>query len=176
MEETPNPTSQEAGRAVLGPVMWHDCLRLVIAPRIAEAVRGNPDIENRQQLHRAFCEMHGVKPSYSTFSGWCEDLGINFRKRIEVTIPGWREMPRPSPDFQGPMPVERVHTVPVAMISPEGTHVIGEPPADPDAPVEWDTKPTPREADMSSFNDGMPDILPGGFRAPTFFGSNDYAN
>jgi hypothetical protein len=37
-------------------------------------------------------------------------------------------------------------------------------------------KPTPREADMSSFNDGMPDILPGGFRAPTFLGNNDYAN
>jgi hypothetical protein len=105
MEETNNPTSQEAGKAVLGPVMWMEVLRKVIAPKIATIVtqHGN-DIENRQQLHRKFCEDYEVKPSYSTFSGWCEDLGISFKKKIEVHIPGWREMPRPTPEFVGPMP------------------------------------------------------------------------
>lgn len=154
MEETPNPTSQEAGKSVLGPRMWADCLRLVIAPRIAQTVQEVQDIENRQQLHRAFCEMHGVKPSYSTFSGWCEDLGINFRKRIEVTIPGWKEMPRPSPAPQ----VQQVQ----------------EEPVDPDAPVQWDT-PRPADPPLPDFGN-MPEILPGGMRAPTFFGSSDFAN
>ena len=170
MEQTPeNPTSQEAGKSVLGAVMWAEVLRLVIAPRIADIVRQGPDIENRQQLHRKFCEDYGVKPSYSTFSGWCEDLGISFKKRIEVHIPGWREMPRPSPDFIGPMPAVptppmRTQVVPVDMQDEE-----------PDAPVQWDT-PKQRELPIEMFNDNMPTILPGGFRAPTFLGDNNFGN
>ena len=161
MEAPDNPTSQEAGRAVLGPVMWLETLRLVIAPRLAQLVSERGDeVENRQQLHRLFCETHGVKPSYSTFSGWCEDLGISFRKRIEVTIPGWREMPRPSPDFIGPMPAAPTSRQPE--------------PQD-DEPVVWDG-PTARDIPIEAFNDNMPDILPGGMHAPKFFGSSDYAN
>lgn len=168
MEEAANPTSQEATRAVLGPAMWMECLRLVIAPRIARTVRDVPDIENRQQLHRAFCQMHEVRPSYSTFSGWCEDLGINFKKRIEVSIPGWREMPRPTPDFIGPMPA--------APTQPMRQQIVqDEEPGDPDAPVQWDG-PAAREIPLEAFNDNMPTILPGGFRAPTFIGDNNYGN
>lgn len=159
MEEKPNPTSQEATRSVLGPVMWMDCLRLVIAPRIARTVQEVPDIENRQQLHRAFCEMHEVRPSYSTFSGWCEDLGINFKKRIEVSIPGWRDMPAP-PTSRRPVPT---------MVQQE------EEPVDPDTPVQWDA-PTSRDIPLEAFNDNMPTILPGGFRAPTFIGDNNFGN
>lgn len=165
MEETNSPTSQETGKAVLGPVMWMEVLRLVIAPRLAEIVRERGDgIENRQQLHRTFCDLHGVKPSYSTFSGWCEDLGITFRKRIEVSIPGWREMPRPSPEFVGPMPAG-----PTSPSRPQQAE------AGPEEPVQWDGPPV-REMPIEAFNDGMPDILPGGFRAPSFFGSSDFAN
>jgi len=176
VEEKPNPTSQEATRSVLGPVMWMDCLRLVIAPRIARTVQEVPDIENRQQLHRAFCEMHEVRPSYSTFSGWCEDLGISFRKRIEVRIPGWREMPRPSADFIGPMPAMPPHQT---MRLPAMDVVMmpqAEEPVDPDAPVMWDNQPTAREINPEHFNDNMPTILPGGLRAPTFIGESDFAN
>lgn len=161
MEETSNPTSQEATRAVLGPLMWMECLRLVVAPRIAETVKANPEVENRMQLHRAFCELHGVRPSYSTFSGWCEDLGISFKRRIEVNIPGWREMPRPSPEFIGPMPAV-----------PTSQPAVQEEPVDPSAPVEWDT---PRALDPVVL-DNMPDILPGGMRPPAFFGGSDFAN
>jgi hypothetical protein len=166
MEEMPNPTSQEATRSVLGPEMWFETLRLVIAPRIARVVREHPDIENRQQLHRTFCELHSVKMSYSTFSGWCEDLGITFRKRIEVSIPGWKEMPRPSPDFIGPMPATRQAPTPV-ILQDQATET-------PEEPIQWD-QPRVQEIDPSMLNDGMPDILPGGMRAPAFFG-NDYAN
>jgi hypothetical protein len=166
MEEMPNPTSQEATRSVLGPEMWFETLRLVIAPRIARVVREHPDIENRQQLHRTFCELHSVKMSYSTFSGWCEDLGITFRKRIEVSIPGWKEMPRPSPDFIGPMPATRQAPTPV-ILQDQATET-------PEEPIQWD-QPRVQEIDPSMLNDGMPDILPGGMRAPAFFG-NDFAN
>lgn len=176
MEEMPNPTSQEATRSVLGPVIWQEVLRTVIAPRIARIVADKGDeIENRQQLHRAFCDEHGIKPSYSTFSGWCEDLGISFRKRIEVRIPGWREMPRPSPDFVGPMPAMpphqtmRIPAMDVVMMAQEEQQV------DVDGPVQWDA-PTAREISPEQFNDGMPDILPGGMKAPSFLGGNDYAN
>lgn len=162
MEETPNPTSQEAGKSVLGPVIWQEVLRKVIAPKIAVIVtqHGN-DIENRQQLHRKFCEEYGIRPSYSTFSSWCEDLGISFRKKIEVHIPGWKEMPRPTAEFVGPMPVAAAPVV--------------QQDEDPDAPVQWDTQPT-REIPLEAFNDNMPTILPGGFRAPTFFGDNNFGN
>jgi hypothetical protein len=170
MEEMPNPTSQEATRSVLGPVIWQEVLRTVIAPRIAKIVADKGDeIENRQQLHRAFCDEHGIKPSYSTFSGWCEDLGISFRKRIEVRIPGWREMPRQSTDFIGPMPA--APTSKTMRISP-----VEDEPVDPDAPVQWDNKPTAREINPEHFNDNMPTILPGGLRAPTFIGESDFAN
>lgn len=172
MEETSNPTSQEAGRSVLGPVLWQEVLRAVIAPKLAAIVRKHgAEIENRQHLHRTFCEEWNIKPSYSTFSGWCEDLGISFRKRIEVSIPGWKEMPRPSPDFVGPMPAQpgissfRIPTSPTSMAE--------EQPAA-DEPVVWDT-PIVREIDPTNL-DGMPDILPGGMRAPTFIGGNDFAN
>lgn len=174
MEEMPNPTSQEATRSVLGPVIWQEVLRAVIAPRIAKIVADKGDeIENRQQLHRAFCDEHGIKPSYSTFSGWCEDLGISFRKRIEVRIPGWREMPRPSADFIGPMPAMPPHQT---MRLPAMDVVMmpqAEEPVDPDAPVQWDG---PSERPMVDMNDGLPNILPGGFRAPTFVEGGDFAN
>ena len=177
MEEMPNPTSQEATRSVLGPVIWQEVLRAVIAPRIAKIVADKGDeIENRQQLHRAFCDEHGIKPSYSTFSGWCEDLGISFRKRIEVRIPGWREMPRPSADFVGPMPAVAPHQT---MRIPAMDVVMmpqAEEPVDPDAPVMWDNQPTAREINPEHFNDNMPTILPGGLRAPTFIGESDFAN
>ena len=165
------PTSSEATRSVLGPVLWQEVLREVIAPRIAKIVEDKgDDIENRQQLHRAFCEEWSIKPSYSTFSGWCEDLGISFRKRIEVRIPGWRAMPRPSPDFHGPMPAYRPHLPPTVQLPTP------EEPVDPDAPVQWDNKPTARDMPIEAFNDNMPTILPGGFRAPTFVEGNDFAN
>jgi hypothetical protein len=162
MEETPNPTSQEAGKSVLGPVIWQEVLRKVIAPKVAVIVTqyGN-DIENRQQLHRKFCEEYGIRPSYSTFSSWCEDLGISFRKKIEVHIPGWKEMPRPTAEFVGPMPVAAAPVV--------------QQDEDPDAPVQWDTAPV-REIPLEAFNDNMPTILPGGLRAPTFFGNSDFGN
>lgn len=170
MEETANPTSPEAGKSVLGPAMWLEVLRKVIAPKIATIVtqHGN-DIENRQQLHRKFCEDYGVKPSYSTFSGWCEDLGISFKKRIEVHIPGWREMPRPSPDFIG--------TMPAAPTQPMQHQILPVDVRDeePDAPVQWDT-PKQREIPIEAFNDNMPTVLPGGFRAPTFIGDNNFGN
>lgn len=170
MEETANPTSQEAGKSVLGPAMWLEVLRKVIAPKIATIVtqHGN-DIENRQQLHRKFCEDYGVKPSYSTFSGWCEDLGISFKKRIEVHIPGWREMPRPSPDFIGPMPATPTQPMQHQILPVD---VRDE---EPDAPVQWDT-PKQREIPIEAFNDNMPTILPGGLRAPTFIGDNNFGN
>jgi len=160
MEEMPNPTSQEATRSVLGPVIWQEVLRAVIAPRIAKIVADKGDeIENRQQLHRAFCDEYGIKPSYSTFSGWCEDLGISFRKRIEVRIPGWRDMPKPA------TPAPRRQVMPVIQQDEE--------PVDPDAPVQWDG---PSERPMIDMNDGLPNILPGGFRAPTFVEGGDFAN
>lgn len=169
MEETPNPTSPEAGKSVLGPVMWQEVLRLVIAPKLAELVgKHGADIETRQDLHRMFCGEHGVKPSYSTFSGWCEDLGITFRKRIEVNIPGWKSLPPPYPGFIGPMPAR-----PLPGMETPGSVQQEEQPA-PDAPVEWD-QPRVQQIDPSLLNDGMPDILPGGMRAPAFFG-NDFAN
>ena len=170
MEETANPTSQEAGKSVLGPAMWLEVLRKVIAPKIATIVtqHGN-DIENRQQLHRKFCEDYGVKPSYSTFSGWCEDLGISFKKRIEVHIPGWREMPRPSPDFIGPMPAAPTQPMQHQILPVD---VRDE---EPDAPIQWDT-PKQREIPIEAFNDNMPTVLPGGFRAPTFIGDNNFGN
>ena len=160
MEQTPeNPTSQEAGKSVLGAVMWAEVLRLVIAPRIAEIVRQGPDIENRQQLHRAFCDHNKVRVSYSTFSGWCEDLGIQFRKRIEVNIPGWRDMPktRPAPAEPPPAVLRQMQQEPL-----------------PDEPVQWDT-PANKPSEMFA-NDGMPNVLPGGMRAPAFLDGNDFAN
>jgi hypothetical protein len=164
MEETTNPTSQEAGRSVLGPVMWQEVLQLVIAPKIAVIVtRHGSEIENRQQLHRKFCEEYSVKLSYSTFSGWCEDLGITFRKRIEVSIPGWKEMPRTQPEV--------IRTVPVEMM--EGPSIQQPKPAEfPEEPVQWDSPKPP----SAMFADGLPDVLPGGMRGPAFLNQSDYAN
>jgi len=160
MEETPKPTSQEATRTVLGPVIWQEVLRVIIAPKIAKIVAEKAgDIENRQQLHRAFCDEHGLKIAYSTFSSWCEDLGISFRKRIEVSIPGWRDMPKPA------TPAPRRQIMPMIQQDEE--------PVDPDAPVQWDG---PSERPMVDMNDGLPNILPGGFRAPTFVEGGDFAN
>jgi hypothetical protein len=48
-----------------------------------------------------------------------------------------------------------------------------EEPVDPDAPVQWDG---PSERPMVDMNDGLPNILPGGFRAPTFVEGGDFAN
>jgi hypothetical protein len=156
---TENPTSQEAGKSVLGAVMWAEVLRLVIAPRIVGIVRTLPEIENRQQLHRAFCDHNKVRVSYSTFSSWCEDLGIQFRKRIEVNIPGWRDMPKQQPVQQTAPPVV------LRQMEPEPR---------PDEPVQWDNPPN-KLSEMFA-NDGMPNVLPGGMRAPTFLDGNDFAN
>ena len=164
MEEMTNPTSQEGTRAVLGPVMWMETLRAVIAPRIADLVSGDHGIETRQQLHQKFCEEHEVRMSYSTFAGWCEDLGVTFQKRIEVRIPGWKAMPRPD-GFIGPMQAQGATRI--ARV---------EEPVDPDAPVQWDMAPRPHEIPIEAFNDNMPTILPGGLRAPMFLGGNDFAN
>ena len=159
MEETPNPTSQEGTRSVLGPEMWTEVLNKVIAPRIGACVTEYPDIENRQQLHKAFCEKNNVRMSYSTFSGWCEDLGISFKKRIEVRIPGWRPTPpaRPRPQPQ----VEQY-------VEPQ----VEEQPAEPLEPLTWDEPAKP--SDM--FSDNMPNILPGGHCAPAFLNQSDYSN
>ena len=156
MDQPENPTSPEAGRSVLGPAMWQEVLRLVIAPKLAALVAEHGDeIENRQDLHRMFCTAHGVKPSYSTFSGWCEDLGITFRKRIEVRIPGWKEMPRPAQ----PM---RVQIQPVE-VEPE-----------PDAPVAWDQPQT--QTNVGGDGLDIPEVLPGGMRPPAFLNQSDFAN
>lgn len=162
MEETPKPTSQEATRTVLGPVIWKEVLEVIIAPKIAKIVAEKAgEIENRQQLHRAFCDEHGLKIAYSTFGSWCEDLGISFRKRIEVSIPGWRDMPKPAtPSVRRPMVSVMQHD---------------EEPVDENAPVKWD-EPTTRDIPLEAFNDNMPTILPGGMRAPTFLGNNDFGN
>lgn len=160
MEQTPesNPTSQEAGKSVLGAAMWAEVLRLVIAPRIADIVRQGPDIENRQQLHRAFCDHNKVRVSYSTFSGWCEDLGIQFRKRIEVNIPGWRDMPKTRPAPTEPPPAV------LRQMQPE---------PGPEEPVQWDAPPS-KPSEMFA-NDGLPNVLPGGLRPPAFL-DNNFAN
>lgn len=163
MEETTNPTSQEAGKSVLGAEMWMEVLNKVIAPRIAACVTANQDIENRQQLHKAFCHQHSVRMSYSTFSGWCEDLGISFKKRIEVRIPGWKATPVPKPR---PQVVEQ----PVQQEIPEPEN---EP--EPQEPLTWDEPIKPSEM----FSDNMPNIpniLPGGMRAPAFLNQSDYSN
>ena len=160
MEEKPNPTSQEAGKSVLGAEMWMEVLNKVIAPRIAACVTANQDIENRQQLHKAFCHQHSVRMSYSTFSGWCEDLGISFKKRIEVRIPGWKATPVPKPR---PQVVEQ----PVQQEMPEQEQ---EP--EPQEPLTWDEPIKPSEM----FSDNLPNILPGGMRAPAFLNQSDYSN
>ena len=163
MEETPNPTSQEAGKSVLGAEMWMEVLNKVIAPRIAACVTANQDIENRQQLHKAFCHQHSVRMSYSTFSGWCEDLGISFKKRIEVRIPGWKATPVPKPR---PQVVEQ----PIQQEIPEPEN---EP--EPQEPLTWDEPIKPSE--MFSDNlPNIPNILPGGMRAPAFLNQSDYSN
>jgi hypothetical protein len=144
--------------------MWMETLRAVIAPRIADLVSGDHGIETRQQLHQKFCEEHEVRMSYSTFAGWCEDLGVTFQKRIEVRIPGWKAMPRPD-GFIGPMPAQGVTRT--ARV---------EEPVDPDAPVQWDTAPRPQEIPIEAFNDNTPIILPGGLRAPVFIENRDFAN
>lgn len=161
MEQTPesNPTSQEAGKSVLGAVMWAEVLRLVVAPRIADIVRQGPDIENRQQLHRAFCDHNKVRVSYSTFSGWCEDLGIQFRKRIEVNIPGWRDMPKTRPAPMEPPPA----VLRQMQVEPETSE-----------PIVWD-EPHMKPSQIFA-NDGLPNILPGGMIAPSFLEGNDFAN
>lgn len=171
MEETNNPTSQEAGKSVLGAEMWMEVLVKVIAPRIAVCVAENQDIENRQQLHKAFCHQHSVRMSYSTFSGWCEDLGISFKKRIEVNIPGWKAMPRPD-GFIGPMPAQGATRTTRADFRAEQM----EDPVDPDAPVQWDMAPRQQEIPIEAFNDNTPIILPGGLRAPVFLENRDFAN
>jgi hypothetical protein len=163
--EEKSPTSRESGKSVLGPEMWSEVLQRVIAPRIASAIRLDPPIENRHELHKRFCELNSVRISYSTFSGWCEDLGITFRKRIEVTIPGWKPVSQPvkiplrAVSETGP---ENSPTIEVS-VSPE-----------PDVPIRWDP-PKPPPSRMFS-NDGLPDVLPGGMRGPAFLDSNDYAN
>lgn len=152
------PTSREAGKSVLGPEMWAEVLQRVIAPRIATTIQDNPTIENRHELHRKFCEINSLRISYSTFSGWCEDLGITFKKRIEVTIPGWKPQPAPRP---------RPKAVPIVpQEEPE--------PELPNEPVKWDEpRPTPSQVFA---NDGLPNVLPGGLRGPAFFDTQDYAN
>lgn len=168
MDQPENPTSAEAGRSVLGPVMWQEVLRLVIAPKLAALVAEHgEEIENRQDLHRRFCDEHGVKPSYSTFSGWCEDLGITFRKRIEVRIPGWKEMPRPA-GFIGPMPAMAPTQPMQVQIQP----VEMEP--EPDAPVAWDQPQT--QINMAGDGLNIPEVLPGGMRPPAFLNQSDFAN
>ncbi len=163
--EEKSPTSRESGKSVLGPEMWSEVLQLVIAPRIASTIRAHPAIENRHELHKRFCEGNCIRVSYSTFSSWCEDLGITFKKRIEVTIPGWKPVSQPvkiplrAVSETGP---ENSPTIEVA-ISPE-----------PEEPVEW-AAPKPPPSRMFA-NDGLPDVLPGGMRGPAFFESQDYAN
>jgi hypothetical protein len=139
--------------------MWQEVLRLVIAPKLAVIVtRHGNDIENRQQLHRKFCEEYGVKPSYSTFSGWCEDLGISFRKRIEVSIPGWKEMPSVQPTWS-----DKPMVVPVILQE-----------EDAEAPVTWDSPQTEQAPAADPFN--IPEVLPGGMRPPAFLNQSDFAN
>jgi hypothetical protein len=156
--------------------MWQEVLRLVIAPKLAVIVtRHGNDIENRQQLHRKFCEEYGVKPSYSTFSGWCEDLGISFRKRIEVSIPGWKEMPRPSPDFVGPMPAyPGVSTFGPNQPMQQTVMPVILQDADTEAPVTWDSPQTEQAPAADPFN--IPEVLPGGMRPPAFLNQSDFAN
>jgi hypothetical protein len=151
--------------------MWMETLRAVIAPRIADLVSGDHGIETRQQLHQKFCEEHEVRMSYSTFAGWCEDLGVTFQKRIEVRIPGWKAMPRPE-GFIGPMQAQPAARTTRAdyRADPAGEQV------DIDAPVEWDAAVPPLQIPVEAFNDNTPIILPGGLRAPVFIESRDFAN
>lgn len=159
-----SPASLEGNKSVLGPILWLETLQLVIAPRIAALVfKAGGEIETRSDLHKRFCEEHELRISYSTFSSWCEDLGISFKKRIEVNIPGWKAMPKTTPDFVGPMP---------AAPTPHQQEVIRDPETETLEPVEWDEPPA---LPPNVFTDGMPDILPGGMRAPSFF-SNDFGN
>ena len=159
-----SPASLEGNKSVLGPILWLETLRLVIAPRIAALVfKAGGDIETRSDLHKRFCEEHELRVSYSTFSSWCEDLGISFKKRIEVNIPGWKSMPKPNEYFIGPMP---------AAPTPHQQEVIRDPETETLEPVVWDE---PVVLPPNVFTDGMPDILPGGMRAPSFF-SNDFGN
>jgi hypothetical protein len=153
-----SPASLEGNKSVLGPILWLETLRLVIAPRIAALVfKAGGEIETRSDLHKRFCEEHELRISYSTFSSWCEDLGISFKKRIEVNIPGWKSMPKPTTDSAS---------------TPHQQEVIRDPEIESLEPVVWDE---PVVLPPNVFTDGMPDILPGGMRAPSFF-SNDFGN
>ena len=161
------PTSREAGKSVLGPEMWAEVLQRVIAPRIANTIQANPAIENRHELHRKFCEGNCIRVSYSTFSGWCEDLGITFKKRIEVTIPGWKPQPAPR------VPLKAVATTGSPVNETIAVQVVNEPEL-PSEPVTWDE---PRPVPSQVFgDDGLPNVLPGGLRGPAFFDNKDYAN
>lgn len=163
--EEKSPTSREAGKSVLGPEMWSEVLQVVIAPRIASTIRTNPEIENRHELHRKFCEGNSLRISYSTFSGWCEDLGITFKKRIEVNIPGWKPVSPPA----------RIPLRSVGEMGPPDSPTIAvsvEP--EPEEPMVWDS---PRPLPSQIFgDDGLPNVLPGGMRGPAFFDKQDYAN
>lgn len=158
------PTSREAGKSVLGPEMWAEVLQRVIAPRIATTIQDNPTIENRHELHRKFCEINSLRISYSTFSGWCEDLGITFKKRIEVTIPGWKPQPAPR------VPLKAVATTGSPVNETIAVQVVNEP----EEPVRWDAPKTPPSQMFG--DDGLPNVLPGGLRGPAFIENNDYAN
>lgn len=160
------PTSREAGKSILGPEMWAEVLQRVIAPRIASTIQANPTIENRHELHRKFCEINSLRISYSTFSGWCEDLGITFKKRIEVTIPGWKPVPSPIR-----IPLKSVATTGSPVNETIAVQVVNEP----DEPVVWDAPVNTPPSQMFG-NDGLPDVLPGGLRGPAFLDNNDYAN
>jgi hypothetical protein len=45
-----------------------------------------------------------------------------------------------------------------------------------DAPIVWDTKVPPQKPSQKFNEDGMPTILPGGMRMPSFFDSGNYGN
>jgi hypothetical protein len=72
-------------------------------------------------------------------------------------------MPKPNEYFVGPMP---------AAATPHQQEVIRDPETETLEPVEWDE---PVVLPPNVFTDGMPDILPGGMRAPSFF-TNDFGN
>jgi len=64
-----------------------------------------------------------------------------------------------------------IHTMP-AVPTPHQQEVTEDPETETLEPVVWDE---PVAKPFQGFTDGLPDILPGGMRAPSFF-SNDFGN
>ena len=144
---TPAPAARKgaSGDRVLGPALWERVLHTVIAPAIADVVARNPDIGTKGDLLTAFLrEFPDCSASFTTFSGWCQDIGVEFTRRVEVRIPGFRHAPplRSQPLLEDP-----------GIVQP-----------DPPRPV---SSSSDGEGDMFAH---IPEILPGGMTRPVVVG------